>query len=81
MQQDLTLKEALQKLEQLKSKHENARSNFLSELERDAERGEGSLAQEARREENQNRLREAEQYALAEYQKQLKIVQDLESQL
>lgn len=81
MQQDLTLKDALQKLEQLKSKYEDARSSYLCELERDAERGEGSFVQEVRREENQNRLREAEQNALAEYQKQLKIVQDLESQL
>ncbi|MCR9888196.1 hypothetical protein NB550_11550 [Vibrio parahaemolyticus] len=79
MQQDLTLKDALQKLEQLKSNYEDARSSYLCELERDAERGEGSFAQEQRREEHQRQLREAEQYALAEYQNQLNIVQNLRS--
>lgn len=74
------LQEALQKLEELRRKHEEAKSNFLHEIERDAQREGGSDAQEARREERQSQLREEERYALAAYQKQLNIVEELRTQ-
>ncbi|ENA27039.1 hypothetical protein HMPREF1487_09518 [Pseudomonas sp. HPB0071] len=46
-----------------------ARAAYLSELERDAERGEGSGAQERRREEHQQSLRDA----VAECERDLEI--------
>ncbi len=48
-----------QTVEQAKAALAAANAAYLSELERDAERGEGSGAQERRREEHQQSLRAA----------------------
>ncbi|HGM6909261.1 TPA: hypothetical protein ACKQDN_002217 [Serratia marcescens] len=47
----------------LGSAYTNAREEYLSELNRDCERSDGSGAQEARRDAHQNKLREAERSA------------------
>lgn len=72
----LILKET-QTLLNLGSVHKNARREFLSELERDCERSEGSGAQEARREAIQNGLREAERSAQAALDAQKTLVSRL----
>lgn len=48
-----------QSVEQATAALAKANAAYLSELERDAERGEGSGAQELRREEHQQSLRDA----------------------
>ncbi|WP_406625376.1 hypothetical protein [Acidovorax sp. SDU_ACID1] len=49
----------VQTVEQAKAALASAEAEYLSELERDAERSEGSGAQERRREEHQQSLRDA----------------------
>lgn len=48
-----------QTVEQAQAALDAAKANYLAELERDCERRDGSFAQERRREEHQQRLREA----------------------
>jgi multidrug resistance efflux pump len=48
-----------QTVEQAQAALAAAKANYLAELERDCERRDGSFAQEQRREEHQQRLREA----------------------
>lgn len=77
--EDAILKET-QALFTARTNYKVARDNYLSELERDCERSEGSMAQEARRESHQRELREADRSAKAVLDAQEKKVDDLKKQ-
>ncbi|POY53464.1 hypothetical protein F018LOC_03129 [Pectobacterium versatile] len=72
-QEEVILNET-QNLFNLRSNYKNAKDEYLSELRRDCERSDGSFAQEARREANQNELREAERSAKSALDAQEKLV-------
>ncbi|UAN54766.1 hypothetical protein KGP26_29920 (plasmid) [Serratia sp. JSRIV002] len=75
------LNAALAKLAELQAAYDAAYKAVLSELERDMHRGEGSGAQERRREQHQQALRDAEWEAEKALAAQKTVVQQLQQQL
>lgn len=75
------LKDALVKQAQLQAAYDAARQALLDEYERDSRRSDGSGAQERRREERQQDLRNNEWAAKQALESQKSVVQQLQQQL
>lgn len=75
------LKDALATQAQLQADYDAADQTLLDEYERDSRRGDGSGAQERRREEHQQDLRNDEWAAKQALESQKSIVQQLQQQL
>lgn len=75
------LNDAIERLERYRKEFQAAQSAYLSELERDCERSEGSYNQELRREAHQESLAKDFYNAKAALEAQEKIVEQLRSQL
>ena len=75
------LNEALSKLAQLQAVYDAAHKELLDEYERDSHRGDGSGAQERRREEHQQELRNSEWAAKQALEAQKAVVLQLQQQL
>ena len=75
------LKEALSEQAQLQTNYDAAHQALLNEYDRDSRRGEGSGAQERRREEHQQDLKNDEWSAKQALESQNRVVQQLQQQL